>query len=151
MADKMTFEIAAHTFAEEVVGGARLIDAYKKAHPRCGKSGNALRVAACEFGKHPTVVAILEDMRREMHERHLAFRDSLVDHLQEEIETCWRENRTLDPVMKQAALAADVLGMKKQIVDLNARVGPIDEGTRTDRLEFLAKKAVEAQKGKGGK
>ena len=150
MAREMTFEIAAEQFAELVLNGMSQSDAYKKTHPDCHQSGNPLHVKACTFAHLPRVVAAMDRKREEMRERHLRFRDSLVNHLCDEIEQCWHDNRTLAPVMKQVDTATRVLGMDKQVVDVTAKVGPIDSDSAVDKLNFLASKA-KAPKGNGKK
>lgn len=128
-------------FCNAIIKGHTQGEAYRISHPQCRKTGCALRVEGYEFSHRPDVMERLEELRAEMRERHANFRDRLVDHLCVEIEQCWEDYATLAPVMKQVDTATRVLGMDKQVVDMNAKLGPIDDDSAAEKINFLVKKA----------
>ena len=134
-------EMAAERFAHAVVfEGKTQGDAYRETHPKCGVTGNSLRVRACEYAKTPLVSGLIDEKRRQLRERNAAFGDRLIGYLREEIDTCFAKCQSLEPVIKQANLAADVLGMRRQQLDMTAKVG-IDSSEAADKLNFLAAQA----------
>lgn len=135
-------EIAISAFVQAILDGHRQADAYRMSHPSCKSTNdNAVRVRACEFAKHPDVQEALAAARRELLERHANFRDHLVEMLTEEIDTCYRDNHTLAPVMKQVEVATRVLGMDKQIVKVDGDVGGFDRESVAANIQFLVDKA----------
>jgi DNA-binding transcriptional regulator YbjK len=134
-------ETAVDIFAEAVVDGKTQAEAYRLSHPNCKASHNTARVKGYEYAQRPVVRERIEELRRELHERHAGFRDKLIEMLTEEISTCYADNHTLSPVIKQVEVVTRVLGMDKQVIDLKADVRAVDDSTAADKLNFLAQQA----------
>lgn len=141
--NRIDIAITGREFAELVVyKGFSLSDAYKETHADSHLSGQSLYTKAHEFSKNPTVAAALDAVREELRAKNAAFGERLIGYLRADIDRAIRECNSLEPVMKQAALAADVLGLKKMTFDGNVAVGPIDSSSAKDKLTFLAQKAA---------
>lgn len=144
--NRIDIAIKGREFAELVVyKGFSLSDAYKETHADSHLSGQSLYTKAHEFSRNPTVSAALDAVREELRQKNAAFGDRLIGYLRDDIDRAIRECQTLEPVMKQATLAADVLGLKKSTVDIKAEVGPIDNSSAADKLTFLAQQAAKGK------
>lgn len=142
MAQTLETENAVEIFAQAIIDGHTNMAAYRLGHPKCMTTNKAaLAVRACAFGKRQDVRDRINELREEAAARHAGFRERLADMLIEEISECYRDNKTLSPVMKQVDCATRILGMDKQVVDVNAKVGAADSSTVTEKINFLAEAA----------
>ena len=139
------------TYARAICEGKTQSEAYILSHPKTNGTGVNLRVMANRFHKRDDVQEAISKLKEEGRERWSEFRDELIGMLTEEIRTCYRDNSTLSPVMKQVDTVTRILGMDKQTVEVKADVRQaMDVESVAEKLNFLIAHAKSSAKADDG-